>query len=211
MGPVRFSLRVAVSALPQRPTLSSPSEASGLPAVRALPRPGHDIRPVALPGVPLQSSRSTRRSGQPGGPGPGLQPPRQHTNHQGPRGAPQPARQVRTRRKSSGSASRSSQQPPTSAGQQGAAAHRGPVRARPPATPGSTPKAIRGHLRVPKRRLAAPHRGLYLPQHGLVYWLTGGIDSGRILAPTEPQDYASAMLVQLATPQNAIYPTKGQM
>ncbi|KAJ1173006.1 hypothetical protein NDU88_004848 [Pleurodeles waltl] len=40
MGPARVSLSVAASALPRRPTLSSPAGSPGLPPVRALPQAG---------------------------------------------------------------------------------------------------------------------------------------------------------------------------
>ncbi|KAJ1208379.1 hypothetical protein NDU88_003765 [Pleurodeles waltl] len=125
-------------------SLGRPQRTPGFTSRGPEPPPARPLGSAPLCGPPaqLQSSRGTRRSGQPGGPGL----PQQHTNHQGPRGAPQPARQVRTRRKSSGSASSSSQQRPTSAAQQGAATHRGPVWARPPATPRSTPEAVRGRL-----------------------------------------------------------------
>ncbi|KAJ1208317.1 hypothetical protein NDU88_003703 [Pleurodeles waltl] len=124
--------------------------------------------------APLLSSCCACGLEQPGGSGPRSPPPRQHSNLHGLGEALQPARQARARREPSGCASRSSHQHPTSAAEQSAAVPRGPVWARPPATPRSPPEVVRGHLRVPRRWPAAP-------LHGPVYRLVGVVDSGRIL------------------------------
>ncbi|KAJ1190261.1 hypothetical protein NDU88_006999 [Pleurodeles waltl] len=52
VGPAQFSLCVAASSRPQRPTLSSPAEASGLPSERALPRAGPRHPPSCAPRDP---------------------------------------------------------------------------------------------------------------------------------------------------------------
>ncbi|KAJ1199068.1 hypothetical protein NDU88_002906 [Pleurodeles waltl] len=103
------------------------------------------------PRPPLRSSRGTGGLKQPGSPGPGLPLPWQRSNLHGLGEALQPAQQARVRREPSGYASRSSHQRPTSTAQQGTAAPREPIRARPPATLRSPPEVVHGHLRVPRR------------------------------------------------------------
>ncbi|KAJ1216959.1 hypothetical protein NDU88_004557 [Pleurodeles waltl] len=122
---------------------------------------------------PLRSSRGAHGLEQPGGSGPGSPLPRQHSNLYGLGEALQPAWQARARREPSGCASRSSHQRPTSAAQQGAAAPRGPVRARPLATARSPPEVIPGRLQVSRRWPSAPHPSLCIPLHGPVYRLVG--------------------------------------
>ncbi|KAJ1108614.1 hypothetical protein NDU88_005990 [Pleurodeles waltl] len=244
MGLARFSLHVEASALPQRPTLSSPTEAFGLPAERALPpgRAATSVRlhlheslfkppkcsrwgPSAAPWAPNSRSGLSlgpavgaprgvaaplltkvplflgRLSHAPGftSRGPATPPVRQPGSAplpgSRPRSVPPAAPLQASRARGSTPASPAGPDTPEALWEREpllttashlhdpAKCRRAPraVRARPPATPWSTPKDVRGCLRVLKRRLAAPHWGLYIPLHGPVYWLTGGVDSGRIL------------------------------